>query len=381
MLNRAAPRSLRSLHLLQQSTPFRTSLRTYAKAGKPRPPIKPPAHSASSIIDTKNVRTPFKTPTQTEPSTAAASSDAHAIRQKPVKQEKLDEEAIDALPTTEESTSKSGIGAQAESSRKEPSIPNEEPSVDEFSGTAQRPAEQQIPLHDLTKGIPSTLQAELKQAAKKQDEAAAEEQGEASSGSGGSRERPVRDYTTSAERRRNKAIYWFMASLGVAILSTPIYLGRNWETEEQARLHPNAPNGWGVGLFADRVRARLTSNLAYYSEPAFEKLLPDQDPLMERPYTLVIGLEDLLMHSEWTREHGWRMAKRPGVDYFLKYLSQYYEIVIFTSVPAMIGQPALMKLDPLWLVPMRLFREATRYDNGAHIKVGRKDPSDVQQLY
>lgn len=31
------------------------------------------------------------------------------------------------------------------------------------------------------------------------------------------------------------------------------------------------------------------------------------------------------------RQHGWRVAKRPGVDYFLAYLSQFYEIVIFTS--------------------------------------------------
>ena len=31
------------------------------------------------------------------------------------------------------------------------------------------------------------------------------------------------------------------------------------------------------------------------------------------------------------RQHGWRTAKRPGVDYFLAYLSQFYEVVIFTT--------------------------------------------------
>ena len=31
------------------------------------------------------------------------------------------------------------------------------------------------------------------------------------------------------------------------------------------------------------------------------------------------------------RQHGWRTAKRPGVDYFIAYLSQFYEIVIFTT--------------------------------------------------
>lgn len=29
--------------------------------------------------------------------------------------------------------------------------------------------------------------------------------------------------------------------------------------------------------------------------------------------------------------NGWRTAKRPGVDYFLAYMAQFYEIVIFTT--------------------------------------------------
>jgi len=33
------------------------------------------------------------------------------------------------------------------------------------------------------------------------------------------------------------------------------------------------------------------------------------------------------------RQYGWRTAKRPGVDYFLAYVSQFYEVVIFTSQP------------------------------------------------
>ena len=33
------------------------------------------------------------------------------------------------------------------------------------------------------------------------------------------------------------------------------------------------------------------------------------------------------------RVNGWKTAKRPGVDYFLAYLSQFYEIVLFTSQP------------------------------------------------
>jgi import inner membrane translocase subunit TIM50 len=68
------------------------------------------------------------------------------------------------------------------------------------------------------------------------------------------------------------------------------------------------------------------------------KLLPD--PLPEpynRPYTLVINLNDTLVHMDWTREHGWRAAKRPGIDYFISYLSQMYEIVVFTTSQSFVG--------------------------------------------
>ncbi|KAI9816722.1 MAG: mitochondrial inner membrane protein required for protein import [Thelocarpon impressellum] len=147
-----------------------------------------------------------------------------------------------------------------------------------------------------------------------------------------------------------------------------MYLGRNWETEDEEKKHPEAPSGWGLGLFYTRARARLTDYQDYYYQPAFPKLLPDPDPMFERPFTLVLSLEDMLIHSEWTREHGWRMAKRPGVDYFLRYLQQYYELVIFTSVPSHIAEPVIMKLDPFRIVQWPLFREATRYKDGKHVK-------------
>ena len=81
----------------------------------------------------------------------------------------------------------------------------------------------------------------------------------------------------------------------------------------------------------------------------------------QKPYTLLLSIDDLLVTSTWDvssfvttvilnptpllsrvsrlnhtnnflqRQHGWRTAKRPGVDYFLAYLSQFYEIVIFTT--------------------------------------------------
>lgn len=91
--------------------------------------------------------------------------------------------------------------------------------------------------------------------------------------------------------------------------------------------------------------------------------------------------EDLLVHSEWTREHGWRVAKRPGVDYFLRYLNQYYELVLFTSVPSMMADQVLRKLDPFRIIRWPLFREATKYKDGEYVKVGFSSNIQVETQY
>jgi import inner membrane translocase subunit TIM50 len=146
------------------------------------------------------------------------------------------------------------------------------------------------------------------------------------------------------------------------------YYGRNWDTEAEEAAHLDAPSGWSPMLMYKRMQARLKEWFGYYTEPTFPKLLP---PVPEGfpPYTLVLSLEDLLVHSEWDREHGWRTAKRPGVDFFLLYLSQYFEICLFTSVPSAMADPIIKKLDPFHLLVWPLFREATRYDNGDYVKV------------
>jgi import inner membrane translocase subunit TIM50 len=251
---------------------------------------------------------------------------------------------------------------------------------DEFQTTASPSAidpgdaqAQSRPLPDLTQGIPSTLQFETtgatKSAVSPLNLTEAEEPGQAPGGGRGRGELPASAYISSSERKRLKfANYMYALFAGLSVTGT-IYLGRNWESEEEEKAHPNAPSGWALGLMWNRARARLGDQLNYYNEPAFRKLLPDPDPIFERPYTLIVSLEDLLIHSEWSREHGWRMAKRPGVDYFLRYLSQYYELVIFTSQPWAIAEPVIRKLDPYHIVTWPLFREATFYENGEYVKV------------
>ncbi|KAK3392705.1 HAD-like domain-containing protein [Podospora didyma] len=252
-----------------------------------------------------------------------------------------------------------------------PSTPPADNHKSQAAASKEQPEEDPIPdfskLPDLTQGIPSTLEYETAGATDKESLAAVET---SPSGGGGGRakgELPASAYISSSERRRQKLANWLFAVAGLSLVGGTVYLGRDWEDDELAK-HPDEPNGWGPGLWWSRAMARLGETMTYYQEPAFEKLLPDPDPSFERPYTLCISLEDMLVHSEWTREHGWRVAKRPGVDYFLHYLSQYYEIVLFTTVPFGVGEPLVRKLDPYRFIMWPLYREATKYKDGEVIK-------------
>lgn len=96
---------------------------------------------------------------------------------------------------------------------------------------------------------------------------------------------------------------------------------------------------------------------------------------------------------------GWRFKKRPGIETLFQQLAPLYEIVIFTSETGMVRPPAeeggrcgggsagpglsltvfshptqtafplIDSVDPHGFISYRLFRDATRYMDGHHVKV------------
>lgn len=238
---------------------------------------------------------------------------------------------------------------------------------------AESPQQPHKPLPDLRQGIPSTFAAEFAEAEAraKRDPNADEEPVPGSTGGRDGSDLPKSAYETSTDRRRNRVANWSYLAILLFGTTGAVFMGRNWETDEEELAHADAPNGWGLGLMYARAAARINGQKAYYTEPTFQKLLPDKDkiPGGAPELTLVLSLEDLLLHSEWSTKHGYRLAKRPGLDYFLRYLSSQYELVIFTSVKSMDADPIIRKLDPFRLVMWPLFREATRFEKGEYIKV------------
>jgi import inner membrane translocase subunit TIM50 len=229
--------------------------------------------------------------------------------------------------------------------------------------------EPQKPLPDLRQGIPSTFAQEFSNQQDTHKDGAEEPAHEQEDG--GAKEIPKAAYESSIDRRRNRMAQWFFIVATAGISLAAFRLGRNWPSEAEEKAHPDAPSGWAFDLMWKRIQARVNDQMGYYTEPTFPKLLPDVDKIdvPVPPYTLVISLEDMLVHEDWSRKGGYRVAKRPGMDFFLMYLSQYYELCLFTTVPFAIGSPVQSKVDPYHFIMWPLFREATRYDNGDYVKV------------
>ncbi|QGI78250.1 hypothetical protein CEK25_004979 [Fusarium fujikuroi] len=99
--------------------------------------------------------------------------------------------------------------------------------------------------------------------------------------------------------------------------SESIHGPKRWEDTSKSERHPN---GWSWSV-VEAAKARLTESVTYKS--LHSEAPPDPDPSFERPY----GSLPELWTKRATASGPVNMAycKAPGVDYFIRYLSQYYE--------------------------------------------------------
>jgi len=116
---------------------------------------------------------------------------------------------------------------------------------------------------------------------------------------------------------------------------------------------------------------------------AQESLIPEQTEAMKGRKTLVLDLDETLVHScfqpvnnadfiipiviEGTR-HTVYVLKRPFVDDFLTEMGKLYEIVVFTASVSLYANPLLDLLDTNKVISHRLFREHCTFMDGSYVK-------------
>lgn len=121
-----------------------------------------------------------------------------------------------------------------------------------------------------------------------------------------------------------------------------------------------------------RLKNKIFTTKKAIEEPFSDKLLPDplEYPMLQPKYTVVLEITGTLVKSDWTHKHGWRFQKRPGLDIFLSQIGYpNFEVVIWTVENGMTFYNIINGMDPNGQYIMyRLFRDATRFKNGHHVK-------------
>ena len=89
---------------------------------------------------------------------------------------------------------------------------------------------------------------------------------------------------------------------------------------------------------------------------------------MKKKFCLVLDIDETISHS-LKLSFGCYFLLRPGARDFLKEVSKYYEIVIFTSSPQKYADKILNKIDIEGnLISFRLYRSHVFYENGKSVK-------------
>ena len=125
------------------------------------------------------------------------------------------------------------------------------------------------------------------------------------------------------------------------------------------------------------------------------KLLPEKSPKNINKKTLLLDLDETLVHSSFMpfdksdiilkvefdeAMYNIHVLVRPDVNEFLTEVSKYFELVIFTASLSNYASPLIDILDPQKLCSFRLYREHCTYVNGLYVKDLKRIGRDMKSL-
>lgn len=143
---------------------------------------------------------------------------------------------------------------------------------------------------------------------------------------------------------------------------------------------------------------RASFSLSPSRTDKIEKLLPDKSSEYANKKTLLIDLDETLVHSGFTqynpnipsdiilnvvlenKPRDIHVLVRPGVEEFLFRMSRRFEIIIFTASLSKYANPLIDILDKRKVCKYRLFREHCTFINGAFVKDLKKMNRDLKDL-
>ncbi|GBF92706.1 mitochondrial import inner membrane translocase subunit-like [Raphidocelis subcapitata] len=171
---------------------------------------------------------------------------------------------------------------------------------------------------------------------------------------------------------------------GYVYYSYPTKDVEQWLGDARARAAEESPIwgvwAWVLDKYLDGAHF-VDHKVREYTDPPCERLLPDLDPAyVGRVKTLVLDLEDVLVHREWSRAKGWQIYRRPGAREFLGQLGQYYEVVVYTDEQPLYADPIVNALDAGRTVQYRLYRQDTQYVDGKHVRDLSKLNRDLRHV-
>ena len=109
--------------------------------------------------------------------------------------------------------------------------------------------------------------------------------------------------------------------------------------------------------------------------------IPKKDPNDKREYTLVLDLDETLVHYyEDTEEENAYVKVRLGTENFIKKLSHFCEIGIFTASTEDYANTVINGLDCKNNISFKLYRQHTNFINGFNIKDLSKLGRDISKV-
>ena len=146
------------------------------------------------------------------------------------------------------------------------------------------------------------------------------------------------------------------------------YASNNYSCNNNITSINNNFNNLSSNNIPNNINNITANNIPYKNNENFTPTAPFIKSPMRKKFCLVLDIDETISHS-LKLSFGCYFLLRPGTKIFLKEVSKYYEIIIFTSSPKKYADKILNKIDIDGnLISHRLYRTHVLYENGKSVK-------------